>query len=113
MDEIALFNCAQPNKTSMQGKVCGCKLQKDEISFALVVNMTCTRKLKLVIIYKSLSPRCFGRWLPTIYVWWFANKTTQMTLDVFGSWMSSLDVHFNSQERRVLLIMDNVATHAL
>jgi hypothetical protein len=35
--------------------------------------MTCINKLKHVMICKSLRPRCFGRWLPTNYVWWFAN----------------------------------------
>ena len=52
---------AQPNKTLVQVKVCGRKIWKDRLTLALVVNMTCTDKLKHVIIYKSLRPICFGR----------------------------------------------------
>jgi hypothetical protein len=74
--------------------------------------MTSTNKLKLVIIYKYLHPRCFERWLPTNYVWWFANQMAWMT-DVFESWMMSLNVHFKSQKRKVLLILGNDATHYL
>ena len=61
MDETSLCNCAQPNKTLAQGKVCGCKLQKDGFTLDLAVNMIGTNKLIPMIIYKSLSPRCFGR----------------------------------------------------
>ena len=113
MDETGLFYRAQPNKTLAQGKVCGRKIQKDHLTLALVVNMTYTDKLKPVIIYKSLRPRCFGRWLPTNYVWWFANQMAWMTSNVFESWMMSLNVHFKSQKWKVLLIMDNYATHSL
>ena len=74
--------------------------------------MTNIDKLKHVIIYKSLQPRCFGRWLPTYYMCWFANQTTWMTSDVFDSWMMGLSVHFKSQKRKVLLIMENYDTHS-
>ena len=36
-----------------------------------------------------------------------------MTSNVFESWMMSLNVHFKSQKHKVLLIMDNFATHPL
>ena len=35
-----------------------------------------------------------------------------MTSYVFESWMLSLNVHFKSQKRKVLLIMNNDATHS-
>ena len=44
---------------------------------------------------------------------WFANQVAWMTSNVFESWMMSLNVHFKSQKRKVLLIMDNYATHSL
>ena len=104
---IAAEDVYNTNKTSLfivpikqdkeQGKVRGHKIQKDRLTLALVVNTTCTDKLKPVIIYKSLCPRCFGRWLPTDYVWWFANQTAWMTSNVFEIWMMSLNVHFESK----------------
>ena len=49
------------------------------------------------MIYKSLRPRCFGRWLPTYYVWGFAIQMIWMALAIFKSWMMSLNVHFKSR----------------
>ena len=113
MDDFGLFYRSQPNKTQVQGKVHECKIKKDHLTPALAVNMTNTDKLKLVINYKSLHPRCFGRWLPTYYVRWFANQTTWMTSDVFESWMVSLNVQFKSQKSKMLLFMDKYVTRSL
>ena len=102
----------QPKKTLMQGKVCERKSHNDHLTFALVVNTRGANKLKHVIIYKSLCPRCFGRWLPTDYALWFANQMAWMTSYVFKSWMTSLDVHFKSQKRKLLLIVDICFIHS-
>ena len=64
-------------------------------------------------IYKSLCPKCFRRWLPTNYVWWFANRMAWMTPDVFKSWTMSLNVHFISQKWKVVLIVGDHATQSL
>ena len=37
MNETGLFCCVQPNKTLSARKVCGCKIQKDSLTLALVV----------------------------------------------------------------------------
>ena len=66
MDEIGPFYRAQPNKPQVQGNVYGRKIQIDRLN--LVINMKSIDKLKLVIIYKPLRPRCFGRRLATNYV---------------------------------------------
>jgi hypothetical protein len=104
---------AKPNKTLAQGKVRGHKIQKNNLILNLVIHMTCIDKLKVVIIYKALHPRCFGRWLPTNYVWWFANQMAWMTSYTFESWMMNLNIYFKSQKHNVLLVRDNHATHSL
>jgi hypothetical protein len=43
----------------------------------------------------------------------FANQIVGMTSNVLASWMMSLNVDLNSQKHKVLLIMDNYATHSL
>ena len=92
---MRLVHFIVPNhKTLVQGKVCGCEIQKDQLTLYLAINTTSTDKLRHVSIYKSLHPRCFGRWLPTNYVWWFGNQMAWMTSYVFESWMMSLNVHF-------------------
>ena len=65
MDEIGSFYCAQQNMTLSQGKVCGRKIQKDCLTLALAINTTSIEKLKSMIFYKSLRPRCSGRRLST------------------------------------------------
>ena len=91
IDEASLFYHAHLNKTLGQGKFYGCKIQKDRLTLALVVNTTNTDKLKHVIIYKSLRPRCFERLLPTNYVWWFANQMARMISCEFKSWMMNTE----------------------
>ena len=113
MDEIVLFYHVQSNKTLAQWKVRGCKIQEDNLTLALAINTTYTGNLKPMIIYISLHPRCFWRWLSTNYVWWFANQMAWMTSDVLESWMMSLDVHFRSQEQKVLSIINKFVNHSL
>ena len=73
MDETRLYSRAHPNKPLAQGKVKGQKLQKERVILALAVNSTGTDKLKVIMIYMSKQPRCFGRWEPYEYVWWHSN----------------------------------------
>ena len=109
--EWELVYFIMPNQT--QGIDCEHKFQKNSLTFALAINLTCTKNVKLVIDYKSPCPRCFGRCLPTNYVWWFAIQIVWMTLGVFKSWIMSLNVHFKSQKWKILLIMNNYSTHSL
>ena len=78
MDETDLFYPAQPNKTLAQGKVRVQKIQKDHVTLALVVNTTCTGKLKPCDQLHISMPK-MPWWLPTNYVWWFANQMVWMT----------------------------------
>ena len=78
MDETGLYFKVHPNKTLAQGKVKGRKLQNERVTLALVVNSTGTDKLKLLMIYTSKQPQCFGRRQPHEYVWWQSNKITWM-----------------------------------
>ena len=79
----------------------------------LLVNTTCIDKLKLVIIYKFLRQDALEGGCQQIMCGGFANHTTWMTSTVFKSCMMSLNVHFKSQKRKVLVITDNYATHSL
>jgi hypothetical protein len=52
-----------PNQTRhpRKEKIVKCKIQKDCLTLEFVVNTIGTNELKLVIINKSLCPRCFGK----------------------------------------------------
>jgi hypothetical protein len=62
---MRLIYIINPNKqdTKRKEKVAGATFRR------IVSLFTC----KLMIIYKSLLPKCFGRLLATNYVWWLAN----------------------------------------
>ena len=63
MDDIASFYCAQPNKTLGTRESLWAKNFEGPSH-----NI---HGQALVKIYKSPCLRCFGRWLPNNYVWWF------------------------------------------
>ena len=112
MDETSLF--IVPNQTRHSARKSSCVQNLEGLSHCCsFCNMTCTDKLKSMIIYNSLRPRCFGRWLLRSYLWWFANQTPLMTSYAFESWMMSLNVHFKSQKRKVLLVMVLVSSSML
>ena len=104
-DWFILF-CPTKQETKRTETFVGWKFTKN-------VSLTGTNKLKHETIYNSLCPKCFERWLPTNYVWWFTNQMSWMTSNVFESWMLRPNVHSKSQKWKVLLIMNNYATHAL
>ena len=47
--------------TLAQGKVKGWKLQMERATLAVAINSIGIGKLKLLMIYMSKQPRCFGR----------------------------------------------------
>ncbi|XP_064461915.1 tigger transposable element-derived protein 4-like [Ornithodoros turicata] len=72
--------------------------------------MTGTDKLKLLVIGKSKSPRCFKnvRTLPATYA---ANSKAWMTQALFEQWLCDMDRCFARQKRNVLFLVDNCPGH--
>ena len=60
-DEAGIFNKLTPDKTfKFKGKKCsGGKLSKERITVLVCANMTGSEKRKLLVIGKTLQPRCF------------------------------------------------------
>ena len=81
----------KPPQTLAQGKVKSRKLQKEHVTLAIVVNSSGTDKLKLLVIYTSKQPQCFGKWQPHEYVRWHSNETTWMKGDIFVAWILQLN----------------------
>ena len=68
-------------------------------------------QVELVIIYKSLCPKWFGKWLPIECVWWFANQVAWMTQSVFESWVMSLNV-ISVSKQKLFLVTDKYVTRS-
>ena len=104
MDETGLYSKAHLNKTLAKEKVKGRKLQRERVTLALAINSTRPNKLKLLVIYTSKQPGCFGRWQPHEYVRWHSNKT---------AWILQLNNQFRGQNQKVIMILDDASSHVV
>ncbi|XP_070385946.1 tigger transposable element-derived protein 4-like [Dermacentor albipictus] len=111
-DETALFYKMLPDKTlSVSGDPChGGKHSKERVTIMVGSNMSGTEKLPLLVIGKSKRPRCFkgAKSLPVLYE---ANKKAWITQQLFSDYVRKLDRKFKSQNRKVLLFVDNCGAH--
>jgi hypothetical protein len=111
-EEIGLFFRLPPNKTlSLKGDPCnGGKNSKKRITVVLDRNADGTDKLPPVVIGKSENPCCFKnvRQLPTKYV---ANRKAWVTQAIFIDYFRALDAKMSSQNRKILLFLDQCAAH--
>jgi hypothetical protein len=68
--------------------------------------------VKMVVVHKSNRPHCFGSTFnPNTLVDWFSDKTAWMQTGVLEATMKRYNSYFHG--RKVLTLMDNVATHRL
>ena len=108
VDETALFYKLRPDRTlAFKGEKCsGSKKQKDR----LTVLVGASKKLPLLVIGKSKSPRCFTgiRSLPLDYI---SNAKAWMMGNFFQKWLEKWYRKIVSTKRSVLLIIDNCPAH--
>ena len=77
-------------------------------------NMEGSEKLKPVFISNAENPRCFNHKrikkqnLPVHY---YSNKSSWMTSEIFKEWLDKLNSKFKSENRNVLLYLDNFSGH--
>lgn len=112
-DESGLFFRALPDKTLAfkSEKCCGGKLAKERLTILFCANML-GGKEELLVIGKAARPRAFKnvviKDLPAI---WESNKKAWMTQDIMSRWLSQFDRKMGRQKRKVLLFLDNAASH--
>jgi hypothetical protein len=111
-DETGLFFRLPPNKTlSLKADPCnGGKNSKERITVLLACNADGTDKLPPLVIGNSENPRCFKnvRQLPTKYV---ANRKARVPQTIFTDYLRALDAKMSSQNRKILLFLDQCAAH--
>lgn len=112
-DETAMYFRATPDGTLAQRgeKVSGAKKRKERLSVLVAANMDGSEKLPLLVIGKSMRPRCFkNKHLPTKYE---ANTNAWMTRQIFLEWLVKLDEQMRKANRRILLIVDRCPAHPM
>ncbi|KAK3759236.1 hypothetical protein RRG08_054955 [Elysia crispata] len=107
-DETGIFYKCLPDKSlALKGERCtGGKKAKERMTAVVAVNMSGKEKLPLVVISKSLRPRCMKneKYLPVDYT---ANKKAWMTSSIFEKWLRK----FVLQGRSVAMVVDNCPAH--
>ncbi|XP_064488392.1 tigger transposable element-derived protein 4-like [Ornithodoros turicata] len=111
-DETALYYQLLPDKTlTFVGDTCtGGKHSKVRITVLVGANMSGTDKLKLLVIGKAKSPRCFKH-VKTLPVDYTANSKSWMTQALFEQWLRGMDRRFVREKRKVLFLVDNCPGH--
>ena len=107
-DETGIFYKCLPDKSlALKGERCtGGKKAKERMTALVAANMSSKEKLPLVVIGKSLRPRCMKnvKNLPVDYT---ANKKAWMTSSIFENWLRK----FVLQCRSVAMVVDNCPAH--
>ena len=76
--------------------------------------MSGTEKLKPVVIGKSLNPRCFKNINKNnLPVYYRANSKAWMDNSIFKEWLCILNRKFKSENRQILLFIDNFSGHQI
>jgi hypothetical protein len=111
-DETEHFFRLPTNKTlSLKGgPYNGGNNSKGRTTFLLAANATETGKLLLVVILKSENPNCFKNVtkFPTKYV---AKRKAWVKKASFTDYLRTLNAKMSSQNRKILLFIDQCAAH--
>ena len=113
LDETGCFWRALPNRGFIEkGKRCsGGKKSKLRFTIGLLVN-ACGEKEPPIVIWSSANPRCFRGFdknaLPVKY---YSQPRAWMTGEILDSVLTSFNLKMKSQERSILLLLDNAGCH--
>ena len=122
-DETGLFYRMLPSQTVHHvGEAChGGKLSKERITVLLCANWDGSEKLTPLVIGKSANPRYFPK-KPKSQRYHLASKIgceyrqqacAWMNSNIFGEWLLSLQKKCKSENRKILLLLDNFSCHNL
>ncbi|XP_062127463.1 tigger transposable element-derived protein 4-like [Drosophila sulfurigaster albostrigata] len=110
--ETGLFYKLTPDKTlQFKGEKCTeGKLSKERITVLVAANMSGNLKKPLLIIGKSMRPRCFQnvQYLPVDY---YSNRQAWMTSTIFMNCVRHWDAELQTHKKKILLLVDNCPTH--
>ncbi len=113
-DETGLYYRATPDGSLAYAhqSLVGSKKAMDRITVLCCCNATGTDKRPLLVIGKSLQPRCFKNVnvnsLPVVYR---ANKNAWMTTSIFLPWLKIWNSELQKEGRKILLLIDNATCH--
>ena len=110
-DEFGLFYQMLPNRSlSQKGKTCSGGKQSKVRLTGMAAASAMGEKLPMFVIGKYEKPRCFKgiRNTPCRYR---SQKKAWMDLVLFEEWVREMDKHFQKEDRKICLIIDNCPAH--
>ncbi|CAB5315530.1 unnamed protein product [Rhizophagus irregularis] len=112
IDETGLFYRMSPSETLSTKPVSGRKKDKSRVTVLLGVNVTGTDKLKPWLIGNSKRPRPLLKVnLNRLPVHYRGNPKAWMNSSVFEEVLREIDGYFRVQDKKILLLVDNVPSH--
>ena len=114
MDETAFFYCASPSTSITKDNIAGRKAIKKRLTVAVCCNADGSTKLPLLFVGAVRAPRFFGR-RPAHELGLQYESTPKgwMNGGLFNSWLTRFNERMRDEDRRILLLVDNVASHRL
>lgn len=102
--------------TSLEKGAAGRKIEKDRVTILTCANATGTHRIPLLVIGKSMKPRCFKNININSVVNYTASKNRKawMTTDLFLEWYRNEflpKVKERKPNERFILLLDNAPTH--
>ena len=112
-DETGLFYRMVPTQTLAfpDDLSAGGKKNKERVSILLCSNMSGNEKLKPFVIGKYAKPRCFKKVNVSNLVKYAPQNSSWMTSDLFESWLRDVNRKMGSENRHILLLVDNASCH--
>ena len=87
------------------------KQSKTRITVALGANASGTHKLPPLFIGFAMQPRCFAGRPESLGCDYASGKKAWMTGDIFRAWLKRLEECMSSQNRYIILLLDNFSGH--
>ena len=111
-NETGLFYRALPSRSMVAkgDEAKGSKKAKERIT-ALLACSAVGEKLTPLVIGRSANPRCFRGVTACLPVTYAVNKKAWMTSDLFQSWLNTVNIKMKSENRSILLFVDNCSAH--
>ena len=107
-DESGFFWGAMPTRSLATKPRKGHKKNKSRITALFAVNADGSDKRKITFVGKAERPRCFKGKQPSEFGFeYHNNQKAWMNLQLFAEWVRKLNEDMKSQDRRILLLLDN------
>ncbi|RLO09014.1 hypothetical protein DYB28_006206 [Aphanomyces astaci] len=114
MDETSFFYCLSPHRSITRHRIPGTKKSKKRITLALTTNADGSDVIDPLFIGTAVQPRCFnhqtGKELGFDY---HASKKAWMNGSIFNTYLHALNDRMVSENRKVLMFVDNAPPHKL